>query len=125
MEREDMMTETGVKTVRVADHAPAPGGRFVRDGLYSGEWFREEILRPELTRALRDGYTVRVELDGTAGYGSSFLEEAFGGLIREDHFHPGDLDRHLSVVAKTSLFQPFKGLVERYLKEARRTRTAA
>ena len=27
-----------------------------------------------------------IDLDGTAGYGTSFLEEAFGGLIREDRF---------------------------------------
>jgi len=27
--------------------------------------------------------TIMIDLDGTPGYGSSFLEEGFGGLIRE------------------------------------------
>lgn len=31
--------------------------------------------------------TVIVDLDGTSGYGSSFLDEAFGGLVRTDGFH--------------------------------------
>ena len=28
-----------------------------------------------------------VDLDGTAGLGTSFLEESFGGLIRRDHIN--------------------------------------
>jgi hypothetical protein len=120
-----MTTTSRTDYIRVADHAPAPGGRFVKDGPFSGEWFREELLRPALEAALRGRYAVTVELDGTAGYGSSFLEEAFGGLVRENGFRPSDLEHHLIVIAKTKLFQPYRGLVERYLREARRTRTVA
>jgi hypothetical protein len=32
-----------------------------------------------------------VLLDGTLGYGSSFLEEAFGGLLRKPEFAGADL----------------------------------
>jgi hypothetical protein len=55
-----------------------PAGRFVDDGPFSGERFRDEFLVPPLRRE----ETVEVLMDSTAGYGSSFLEEAFGGLIR-------------------------------------------
>lgn len=59
----------------------APAGRFFEDGDYSGQRFREEFLAP----ALRDEKVERLEiiLDDLEGVGSSFWEEAFGGLIRE------------------------------------------
>lgn len=114
-----------MNTIRVADYAPAPGGRFVTDGPYSGEWFRNEVLCPALASAIRSGEVLTVELDGTSGYGSSFLEEAFGGLVRERGFTPADLRRSLAVVARTSLYKPYEGLVHRYIQQARSTATAA
>lgn len=55
-----------------------PAGRYKTDGPLSGEHFREKFLVP----VVASGERVRVELDGVRGYGSAFLEEAFGGLIR-------------------------------------------
>jgi hypothetical protein len=55
-----------------------PAGRYRKNGTTSGEEFRERFLE----ESLRRGEVVRVKLDGTIGYGSSFLEEAFGGLVR-------------------------------------------
>ncbi len=67
------------KFIRLAaDFSRYPAGRYVKDGPYSGERFREEYLRPVLDKSEQ----VIIELDGTRGYGSSFLEEAFGGLVR-------------------------------------------
>jgi hypothetical protein len=60
------------------DFSRYPAGRFEKDGPHSGEAFRERFLRP----ALAQGQDVEVELDDALGYGSSFLEEAFGGLVR-------------------------------------------
>lgn len=66
-------------TVNIArDFTRFPSGRSKLKGNTSGEAFREKFLEP----AIRDGQEIVVELDGTIGYGSSFLEEAFGGLIR-------------------------------------------
>ena len=68
------------KTISVAvDFSPSPAGRYRSDGPYPGEAFREDLLLP----ALRAHESVTVEFDGTDGFGSSFLEEAFGGLVRE------------------------------------------
>lgn len=70
------------KLISVArDFSKAPAGRFVTDGPFPGETFRDQILVP----AFKECQTVVVDLNGTAGYGSSFLEEAFGGLVRRGH----------------------------------------
>jgi hypothetical protein len=59
-----------------------PAGRYRTDGPFPGELCRKKLLVPPLAA----GNEIVVELDGTRGYGSSFLEEAFGGLIREEGF---------------------------------------
>lgn len=67
-----------MKTIHLAnDFSPTPAGRYRSDGPYSGQAFREDLLVPNL--ALGE---VEVVMDGGEGYGSSFLEEAFGGLVR-------------------------------------------
>ncbi|WP_367304964.1 STAS-like domain-containing protein [Actinobacillus suis] len=55
-----------------------PGPRYKHLGKSSGEEFREEELLPKL----RQHGDWIINLDGVAGYGSSFLEEAFGGCVR-------------------------------------------
>ena len=60
------------------DYTRHPAGRFKKDGPYNGETFRKRFLEPPLLA----GERLTVMLDGVRGYGSSFLEEAFGGLIR-------------------------------------------
>ena len=67
------------------DFSEFPAGREPEDGPNSGQRFRDEILFPRLKNA-SSGDVVEVDLDGTMGYGSSFLEEAFGGLVRNCKF---------------------------------------
>lgn len=64
------------------DFSPYPAGRFKSDSPSSGQAFREDFLVP----ALKKNEVVEVEFDGSMGYSSSFLEEAFGGLIRKEKF---------------------------------------
>ncbi len=66
------------------DFSRFPGGRSLSDGPHSGERFREEFLLP----VLRSGQHAKIRFDGARGYGSSFLEEAFGGLVRIEGFKP-------------------------------------
>ena len=72
-----------MKTVRVRTHTDAPGARYVSDGTFSGEWFREEILIPAFREAWPKQEKFTVDLDGVYGYAATFLEEAFGGLARK------------------------------------------
>lgn len=62
------------------DFSDAPGGRYSIEGLYSGELFRENILIPKYLKAKENGVKLLVDLDGTYGYATSFLDEAFGKL---------------------------------------------
>lgn len=63
------------------------------DGPKSGEEFREDFLLKEL----RLNEKVIVDLDGVLTLGSSFLDEAFGGLIREGHFTHDQLKQKLTI----------------------------
>lgn len=71
-----------MKTIELAkDFSRYPAGRYNEDGPYSGQAFREKYLEPSIAA----GEMVTVILDGARGYGSSFLEEAFGGLVRKGY----------------------------------------
>lgn len=65
------------------DYTKSPGGRKIKEGLYSGEDFRNRILKPKYQEARENGDNLLVILDGGYGYAPSFLEEAFGGLVRD------------------------------------------
>lgn len=45
--------------------------------------FRNKLLKPKYLEAVEKNEKLKIDLDGGYGYGSSFLEEAFGGLIRD------------------------------------------
>lgn len=60
-----------------------PGARYPEEGNYSGQEFREQLLSPKLKEAIESGVHLYVILDGSAGYATSFIEESFGGLVRE------------------------------------------
>jgi hypothetical protein len=89
-----------------------PGGRYKRLGPFSGEEFRDNFL----VGPLRQGKTVVVELDGVRGYGSSFLEEAFGGVVRELDLDPIEALRRLKV---ESSVESWKLDVEDYIRNAK------
>jgi len=86
-----------MNTINIAqDFYPYPAGRHEEDGPYTGEKFRKAYLVP----ALQKNSEVQVVLDGTLGPGSSFLEEAFGGLIREENFTEDQLNSKLKIISK-------------------------
>ena len=64
-------------------YTDTPGPRYKRQGEYSGEQFREEYLEKMFFEYQACHQTIEIDLDGTYGYPTSFLEEAFGGLARK------------------------------------------
>lgn len=91
-----MTMTTAEKMIEIArDFSPEPYGRYPEDSDSNGTKFREEFLVPSLAQG-----TVVVSLDGAEGYGSSFLEEAFGGLVREHGFTPNDLRKRLEIISE-------------------------
>jgi len=73
-----------------------PAGRYLDDGPYSGQKFREDFLVPALTGG---GGDIEVDLSEARGLKSSFLEEAFGGLVRAG-FDPEDIIRRFKFVSR-------------------------
>ncbi len=65
------------------DFSDTPGGRFISEGAFSGEEFRRNILSPKYKEAISKGEILEIDFDGCFGYATSFLEESFGGLVRE------------------------------------------
>jgi hypothetical protein len=57
------------------------GPRYIHEGEYSGESFRRKILEPEIKKSIEENIILIVDLDG-AKFITSFLEEAFGGVVR-------------------------------------------
>lgn len=59
-----------------------PGGRYISDGPFSGEEFREKELKKLIEQHKDLEEPIIIDFDGGYGYGNSFLEESFGGLVR-------------------------------------------
>ncbi|MCF7971315.1 MAG: STAS-like domain-containing protein [Methylococcaceae bacterium] len=100
------------KILNIAEeYSDTPAGRYLSDGNYSGQRFRDEFLFP----ALQNNCEVEVILDGTLGCGSSFLEEAFGGLIREKNMDLAEIESKLHITSSRALY---KNKIWQYLKDA-------
>jgi hypothetical protein len=95
-----------------------PGPRYVEEGPHSGQEFREKILRPKFEEARRNNDRLVIELDGVRfGYPTSFLEEAFGGLVRE--FGVDAVLQHLVFRSTEEPYLPEE--IVAYIKDALKT----
>jgi hypothetical protein len=99
------------------DFSETPLGRYPSDGPFSGERFREEFLRPALTQCPE----VTVKIDDAEGYGSSFLDEAFGGLVRKGYFSAVELRAKLKIECSSSDYLLYRDLIWKYVDEATAT----
>lgn len=89
-------------TINIAkDFSTALGGRSKSIGEFSGEAFFEQLLNDKYSEAVAAGEKLYVNLDGTGSYGSSFLDESFGKLAREN----GVEEVRNNIVFRTSTFQ--------------------
>jgi hypothetical protein len=66
------------------DFSQTPGPRSRDEGDFSGQEFLEDLLLPKFEEIVENQSKLLINLDGTDGYATSFLESAFGGLSR--HF---------------------------------------
>lgn len=98
------------------DFSDTPGPRYVTEGPFSGEKFREEVLYPRLKEIIEKNETLVVDLDGTQGYGTSFLEESFGGLIRNNNLSIEVIKQHIEIISEEEPY--LKDDIEEYLNAA-------
>jgi len=100
------------------DFTDTPGPRSRDEGKHSGDQFLEEILLPRFAEAVQTNQKLTVDLDGTEGYATSFLEAAFGGLARKH-----DPERVLKIVVFKSDDEPhLVEEVKKYILEANAAR---
>ena len=111
------MTTQVMKVISIAKgFSETPGPRARDEGDFSGDQFLEDVLRPAYVQAVKEGSTLIVDLDGTEGYATSFLEATFGGLARE--FDAAEI---LRVVTFKSDDEPFLiDEIKGYIADARK-----
>ncbi|WP_029285359.1 STAS-like domain-containing protein [Pedobacter sp. R20-19] len=92
-----------------------PGPRKIEEGDNSGELYRKQLLIL-VKQAIDEDKKLIIDLDGVLGYGTSFLEEMFGGLIRNNHIPYEQLSKRLSFI---SYEEPFLiDDINKYLQRA-------
>ena len=101
--------------IKIARFSLSPGPRYIDEGKNSGEMFRKDILYPKFKEAIETNSKIIVDLDGTDGYGTSFLEEAFGGLIRINKLSYEEIVKCLTILSEEEDY--LKDDVEAMLRE--------
>tara|TARA_R110001599_G_C12155006_1_gene651805 strand:+ start:474 stop:827 length:354 start_codon:yes stop_codon:yes gene_type:complete len=100
------------------DFSSHPIGRYRDDGPESGEVFREDLLIPKL-KNLKAGEQLEIVLDDEVeGYGSSFLVEAFAGVVKVGFMSSEELLRKLTFIYSDEDFEFFEKKIKEYISEA-------
>ncbi len=107
-----VIKDEGRKTISVArDFSRFPAGRVRTYGSRSAEAFRDDILIPAL-EDLKEGQGIDLDLNRTAGYGSNFLEEVFGGLRRNGYSEEKIKDSITLIYNNTSIIREINRYIE-------------
>lgn len=104
--------------IKIVDFSEYPAGRDDRDGPDNGTRFRDEVLAPAIKNAIRTKEKVCVFLDDVKSYGSSFLDEAFGGLVRVSKIPRSDINAVLEIKANRPAYFTTKRQIEQFIREA-------
>jgi len=95
-----------------------PAGRQDVDGPFNGDRFRVDLLAPMLREAMETGGKLTVNMDGLMSCGSSFLDSAFGGLVRDEKISKNLIKRHLRVVTSQEELGRYRDAAVRYIDRA-------
>ncbi len=106
-----------MKITIAIDFSSTPAGRHRVDGEFSGQCFREDFLIPALKDANKDNPLI-VNLNDAEGYGSSFLEEAFGGLVRKEGYDKNTL-RDILKIESNNIYSIYETSIWEYIDNAR------
>lgn len=84
--------------INVVDFTEYPGLRHCEISDDSGEEFYHAVLNGAFYKAISNEKDLTVNLDGTAGYAPSFIDEAFGNLVYD--FGLEIVKKHLEIVSE-------------------------
>ena len=97
------------------EYTKTPGARYIADGEFSGEDFRNTILEPRYKECKENNKKLTINFDGGYGYGTSFLEESFGGLVRKG-YSSEELLKNIELISEEE--PELIDKVVKYIKEA-------
>ncbi|WP_281772266.1 STAS-like domain-containing protein [Haemophilus parahaemolyticus] len=87
--------------IKVAEFSKTPYGRTDEDGAFNGKRFRLQKLKP----AFEGKEDVTIDFHDIAPPGSSFLHEAFGGLIRYENMTLSEILKKLRIISNFPLYE--------------------
>lgn len=99
------------------DFSKTPGPRYKEEGEFSGEDFFERILESKFLKAIEENKKLKIDLDGTIGYGTSFLEHVFGGLARK--YTPQKVNEIIEIISTEEEY--LKKDIQEYINDAQST----
>ena len=101
------------------DFSKVPRGRYhSADGQHTGGRFREHFLKEIFNNPEKYSRPVEIVLDSAEGYGSSFLEEAFGGLVRKGYASSEEVDKAFVFIYEDKNFEFYEKRIREYIREA-------
>ena len=102
-----------MKTLKIAEFSDFPAGKSKAEDPYSGEEYREDILLP----AVKEGEVV-IDFTDVFACLPSFLEEAFGGLVRAG-VPPADVKQRIKFAPTDSTkYQDYIYAINKYIDDA-------
>lgn len=90
--------EQNKRKLNILGYSEYPGPRYCDQGDCSGEDFYHTKLNSAFAEAIEANERLVVNLDGTAGYASSFLDEAFGNLVYD--FSKECVSNNIEIISK-------------------------
>ena len=100
------------------DFSPVPIGRYLTDGKDSGEAFLKEHLLPKFEEAEAKGDSLQIDFTGMRALSSSFLEEAFGGLVRTTKKEPEIILGRIKFAPEGTHLDEYIENVKEFIQEA-------
>lgn len=101
------------------EFSETPIGRDEHDHVeLNGDIFREQVLLPKLLKARSEGRRLIVDFDGLQSCGSSFLESAFGGLVRLNGIDKRDLLNRIEFRYTAPRYGRYERSVLRHINKA-------
>ena len=102
-----------MKTLKIAEFSDFPAGKSKAKDPYSGEQYREDILLP----AVKED-EVMIDFSGVFACLPSFLEEAFGGLVRAG-VSPTDVKERIKFAPTDSTkYKDYIRAINKYIDDA-------
>ncbi|WP_295452611.1 STAS-like domain-containing protein [uncultured Pseudophaeobacter sp.] len=105
--------------IKLSDFSKFPSGRDDNDGDFNGEKYRDSILAPQIKAAKASGKKIEISIEGVLNFGSSFLEEAFGGLVRKGIASKDDLKNLLRITPNNDKYARYRSVILKHIEEAK------